>query len=171
MMTAWALNRGRGFAEKTERKIRRKGPDDRAQGARAAASRAPPPRSHRRRGGPLPLLRPEARKDRFLLPDELLIVRGFNNIGVIELARRSFESMLAQQGFATQTWRKGPRHSGVISAPKDAPKWNDANRKVFREAIDEYEQGGDREGRPLLLEDGMTWATRRSRWPIRSSSR
>lgn len=158
MMTAWALNRGRGFAEKTVRRVRMRGGQSTN---RRELTPLHPELLHREvmdKGQVrYRYADPKLRKDRFLLPDELLIVRGFNNIGVIELARRSFEAMLAQQGFATQTWRKGPRHSGIIQRPKDAPKWNDTNRGVFRKAVDEYEQGGDREGRPLLLEDGMTW--------------
>jgi HK97 family phage portal protein len=158
MMTAWALNRGRGIAEKTTRRVRMRGG---LSVIRRELIPLHPSLIHRKMVDDGSIVYeyadPKTKKVRRLLSDELLIVRGFNNLGVIELARRSFESMLARQGFETSMWRKGPRHAGVIQRPKDAPKWNDTNRRVFREAIEEYEQGGDREGRPLLLEDGMTW--------------
>jgi HK97 family phage portal protein len=159
MMTAWALNRGRGIAEKRKRRVRLRGgqfvekreivplhpalvtaevTDDGTRKIRYAD--------------------PILKRDRFLLMDELLIIRGFEDVGVLQVARRSFELMLQMQGYAIESWKKGPRHTGVIMRPKDAPKWNDTNRGIFRDSVDEYQGGGDREGRPLLLEDGMTWA-------------
>jgi hypothetical protein len=52
---------------------------------------------------------------------------------------------------------RGPRHTGVITRPEGAPKWSDKARDNFRKAIDEYMGEGERAGRPMLLEDGMTW--------------
>ena len=51
---------------------------------------------------------------------------------------------------------RGARHQGVVTRPADRP-WDDTTRTAFRAALPEYSAGGPREGRPLLLEDGMTW--------------
>jgi HK97 family phage portal protein len=158
MMTAFALNRGRGIAEKRTRRVRLRGGGSVLRRELVPLHPDLIARRLTEEGDVVyEYTDPIKRKVRRILPDELLIVRGFNGVGVIEVARRSFEEMLQQRNFAIETWRKGPRHTGVIQRPKDAPKWNDTNRKVFRESLEEYQGGGEREGRPLLLEDGMTW--------------
>ena len=96
---------------------------------------------------------------RELMADEVFVVRGRFGQSVLSYARESFALQLQMQKAATQTWQRGPRHTGVISRPKDAPKWSDNARTNFRGAIDEYMGEGERAGRPMLLEDGMTWSS------------
>ena len=97
--------------------------------------------------------------ERVLASDEVFVIRGRFGRSVLSYARESFALQLQMQEAATQTWRRGPRHTGVIQRPKDAPKWTDKARGNFREAIDEYMGEGERAGRPMLLEDGMTWSS------------
>jgi HK97 family phage portal protein len=161
MMTAFALNRGRGIAEKTTRRVRMRG------GQYVTRREIVPlhPQLVTKRqtdAGDVyyEYVDPKTRQVRKLFPDEVLIVRGFNGVGVIEVARRSFEAMIAQLGYANEVWSKGPRHAGIIQRPKDAPKWNDENRRTFRKyGLEPYEAGGEKAGRPMLLEDGMTWVS------------
>jgi HK97 family phage portal protein len=99
------------------------------------------------------------RGTRELTSDEVFVLRGRFGRSVLSYARESFALQLAMQRFASQAYTRGPRHTGVISRPKEAPKWTENARSNFREAIDEYMGEGERAGRPMLLEDGMTWAS------------
>jgi hypothetical protein len=102
---------------------------------------------------------PILRRERILLSDEVFVLRGRHGTSVLDYASESLGLQLAMQRFATQSYTRGPRHTGVIQRPKDAPKWSDKARDNFRGAVDEYSSEGERAGRPLLLEDGMTWAS------------
>ena len=96
---------------------------------------------------------------RELTTDEVFVLRGRFGQSVLSYARESFAWQLAMQRFATQAYQRGPRHTGVIGRPKDAPKWSPKARANFRSAVDEYMGEGERAGRPMLLEDGMTWTS------------
>lgn len=97
--------------------------------------------------------------ERILASDEVFVLRGRFGRSVLGYARESFALQLAMQQAATQVWTRGPRHTGVISRPKEAPMWSDKARTNFREAVDQYMGEGERAGRPMLLEDGMTWSS------------
>lgn len=100
---------------------------------------------------------PLTRKEETLLPDEVFVLWGRRRRSVISFMREAFAMQLAMMELAGQTWQRGPRHTGAIQRPKDAPKWDDKARENFRKSVDEYMGEGDRAGRPMLLEDGMTW--------------
>jgi HK97 family phage portal protein len=100
---------------------------------------------------------PIKRRERILLSDDVFVIRGRFGRSVLGYARESFALQLAMQQFARQMYQRGPRHTGVIQRPKEAPKWSDKARNNFRLAVDEYMGEGERAGRPMLLEDGMTW--------------
>lgn len=102
---------------------------------------------------------PVLQRERTLTSDEVFVLRGRFGRSVLGYAREAFGAQLAMQRFQSQAWTRGPRHTGVIQRPKDAPKWSDTARGNFRAAIDEYMGEGERAGRPMLLEDGMTWAS------------
>ncbi len=93
---------------------------------------------------------------RTLLGDELVILRGRLGKGIVDVGRETIGRQLAIQGHAGFMFSRGARHQGVIQRPAGAV-WDDPTRAAFREALSEYAAGGPREGRPLLLEDGMTW--------------
>jgi HK97 family phage portal protein len=100
---------------------------------------------------------PIKKRRRTLTSDQVFVLRGRFGRSVLSYARESLSMQLAMQQFGLQTYKRGPRHTGVISRPKDAPKWSDNARSNFRKGIDEYMGEGERAGRPMLLEDGMSW--------------
>jgi HK97 family phage portal protein len=94
-------------------------------------------------------------QERLLMPESLVIMRGRLGRGIIDLARDSIGYNLALQRHSGQMFSRGARFQGVVQHPKSFN--NDIDRKRFRSALNEYALGGPRSGRPLLLEDGMTW--------------
>jgi HK97 family phage portal protein len=154
MMTAFALNRGRGIAEKRSRRVG--GTKRRELVPLHPDLIMPDPVGREMRWAyhdPL-----KGGQVRYLLPDEVLVVWGPRRRSVISFLREQLAIMAAAQDLRSQMYKRGPRHTGVIARPKDAPRWGDKGRENFRAAIDEYMGEGERAGRPLLLEDGMTWS-------------
>lgn len=150
-MTAVALNRGRAIAEITA-------------GPRGPVDQLTPLYPDRIVGfevvpatGQRVLNYNDPRKGMRRIPrDELFILRGRFGKGVIEYARRSFEVMHAQMLFQSELYGRGLRSPGYLSHPKTL---SDPARERLRKALDAYGTGGERAGRPLLLEEGMKWET------------
>lgn len=99
------------------------------------------------------------RGERVLTADQVFRVSGRFGRSVLGYAREALGLQLAMQRFATQSYQRGPRHTGVIGRPAGAPKWTPKAEANFRAAIDEYMGEGERAGRPMLLQDGMTWSS------------
>jgi HK97 family phage portal protein len=80
-------------------------------------------------------------------------------ISPMETLRR----MLAEDesaGRAREAFSKnGYRTAGVIRRPVDAPDWDDTSRSRFLEQMAARYGGGANAGKPLLLEEGMEWAS------------
>lgn len=153
MMTAWALNRGRGVARRRRRRIG-------GTVRRELEPLHPDLLTHEAvgtRDERWLYYNPRNGSTETLLPDEVFVLWGPRRRSVISFLRELLAIMAANQDLQGQTRKRGPRHTGVIQRPKEAPKWNDKARSNFRRAIDEYMGEGERAGRPLLLEDGMTW--------------
>ena len=100
---------------------------------------------------------PLTHQQRIILAESMFSLNGRFGRSVLGYAAESFSLQLAMQQYAAQAYKRGPRHTGVIQRPKDAPKWTDTARANFRVGVDEYMGEGERAGRPMLLEDGMTW--------------
>lgn len=149
MMTAFAMLRGEGIAELRGTGRRRElvplHPDLLSRNTNQAGALRYDYRDPLQRGA-----------IRTILADELLIIRGRLGRGIIDIGRDAIGLQLAIQRGAGRMFSRGARHQGVVSRPLNAP-WDDVTREAFRKALAEYGSGGAREGRPLLLEDGMTW--------------
>lgn len=149
MMTAWSIMRGVGISE---------------QRGRGAAMEIVPlhPDLLTRNTSKSGVLRYDYRDPlkngdvRTILAEDLVILTWRLGQGVVDVGLQSIGLNLAVQRHAGTLFRRGARHQGVVSRPPNMP-WDDPTRQAFRQALAEYSAGGPREGRPLLLEDGMTW--------------
>ncbi len=95
-------------------------------------------------------------EERLLADDQVFVLRGRFGRGVLDFAADSIGLALAQERHTSQLFARGANFQGAIL--RDKP-WNDVERSNFRKALDEYTVAGQFSGRPLLLEDGMTWQT------------
>lgn len=148
-MTAVALNRGIAIAEK------RPGPRGLVDQLvplhpdRISWERVKPGVSRLRYDDP-------EKGPRNLTRDELFILRGRFGVGVITAMRQAFAAMLERQRFDVEIVARGMRSPGSLTHPKTL---SDKARKALRRELDEYQTGGEKAGRPLLLEEGMSWQT------------
>lgn len=97
---------------------------------------------------------PLLRRTRILLPDEVFVLRGPFGRSVADFARETFALAMTMRGAAGRTYGRGIRTQGALKHPKTL---TDKARQNLREALDRYGAGGENEGRPLLLEEGMDW--------------
>ncbi len=151
MMTAFAMLRGRGIAEI------RGGPrpvlDDEYVPLHPDLIRIEVLRGGERRY----VYRDPTRnfEPRTLLDDQVFIVTGRLGRAVIDFARDSITLAHNQEGHASSLFSRGATFKGAIQ--RERP-WNPPGaRDNFRKQLDEYAANGQYSGRPLLLEDGMTW--------------
>lgn len=93
-------------------------------------------------------------RERLLLAEDLHILRGRFGRSVIDFARDQVTEDIAQQRASLMMFTRGSRHLGVMQHPKLLSK---TARENLRRALDEFAVGGAKAGRPMLLEEGMTW--------------
>lgn len=148
MMTAFALLRGKGVAERRKKRGGRDfdliplHPDslteERTTSGRLRYAYYDPRTGERRR----------------LMAEELFIVRGRFGRSVIEFARDSLGLARQFDVYASNLLSRGARPSGALKHPRLlSPK----ARRELRKALDAYGAGGENSGRPMLLEEGMEW--------------
>lgn len=82
------------------------------------------------------------------------MLRGRLGRSLMDFARESIGIAQAQERHVGNTFGRGAKFGGVIL--RDKP-WSDPERRNFRKALNQYATSGQYSGRPLLLEDGMTW--------------
>jgi len=93
-------------------------------------------------------------QERTILADEAFVLRGKLGKSVLEFASQSLMVEQATERYAADLFGRGARFQGVLQHPRAA---SDGVRRGLRKALDETSVGGPRSGRPLLLEEGMTW--------------
>jgi HK97 family phage portal protein len=99
---------------------------------------------------------PKLKRERILLEGDLFRINGRFGKSVLDYARQSFALDLSLQGHASYTFEHAARPTGALSHPKTL---SPAARANIRDELDQYAAGGDKAGKPLLLEEGMTWET------------
>ena len=95
-------------------------------------------------------------QERRLLPDEVIVLRNRLGKSLIEIMRDTIGLAQAQSKHQSDLMRRGAKPGGVVKRDWGRT-WADLERRNFRRALNEYATGGAYSGRPLLLEDGMTW--------------
>lgn len=149
MMTAFALNRGIAIAEKRK--------DPGGQPDQLWPLHPELVRRDTTASGRLRYIYSDPTRngaDRNLLPEEVFVLRGRFGRGVLDFARETMRLQLLMTGYAEDAYTKGPRMAGAVQTDK---MLDGEVRDALREALDEYAVGGPRSGRPMILEDGMTW--------------
>lgn len=149
MMTAFALLRGKGISE-----IRpgRRGPVDQLVPLNPDLVREETSRTGVRRYIYRDALK--GGQERTLLPDEVFVVRGRFGKSIIEFAREQVSLDLSMERQARFLFSRGARFQGALTHPRTL---SPQARTNLRKALDEYAVNGPSAGRPLLLEEGMTW--------------
>lgn len=83
-----------------------------------------------------------------------LTLDGVTGVSVITYARETIGLSLAMEDHGATTFRHGARVSAALSHPgKLGPDGVD----LLRSSLDQFRSGGDREGKALILEEGMTY--------------
>lgn len=94
--------------------------------------------------------------ERPLLPDQVIVLRGRLGKSLIDVMADSIGLAQAQERHAANLFARGAKPGGVVKRDWGRP-WSDVERRNFRRSLNQYAAGGQYSGRPLLLEDGMTW--------------
>ncbi|MEL6310759.1 MAG: phage portal protein [Pseudomonadota bacterium] len=82
-------------------------------------------------------------------------LNGITGATPIAFARRMVEGATAMEEHGTVMFKNGARVAGIFSTEK---RLGPDGRENIRSALEDYRQGGSREGLELILEDGLTYA-------------
>lgn len=100
--------------------------------------------------------RPDGRRVTYQQRDILHLVGmsldGVSGVSVIKYARETIGLSLAMEQHGATQFKNGLRPSAVLSHPGSIGK---EGAEFLRASLDEFRAGGDREGRALILEEGM----------------
>lgn len=81
-----------------------------------------------------------------------LSLDGFTGVSPITFARETIGASLAMERHGALTFKNGANPSLILSHPAKIGK---EGRENLRASLDDYRQGGDSEGKALILEEGM----------------
>lgn len=84
----------------------------------------------------------------------LLTLNGYSGVTPLTYARETIGSSLAMEQFGANTFKNGARVSGMLKHPG---KLSDDAHKRLAASIDEFRSGGAKEGKDLILEEGMDY--------------
>ena len=81
-----------------------------------------------------------------------LTLNGYSGVTPITYARETIGLALSQEDYGASTFKNGIRASGILTS--DQKLSNDA-RGNLKSSLDDYRNGGDSEGKFLILEEGL----------------
>lgn len=84
-----------------------------------------------------------------------LTLDGVHGVSAITFARETIGLALAQEDHGASTFKNGARVSAALSHPG---KLGLEGQGILRSSLDDFRAGGEREGKVLILEEGMTYS-------------
>jgi HK97 family phage portal protein len=84
-----------------------------------------------------------------------LTLDGVHGVSAITYARETIGLSLSMEDHGANTFKNGACVSGVLKHPK---KLDELSITRLRASLDDFRAGGEREGRSLILEEGMDYA-------------
>jgi HK97 family phage portal protein len=91
---------------------------------------------------------------------EVLYLHGYGSargMSAMEALKQIIAEDVAGSEYREGLYKNGMRNAGVIERPLEAPDWSPLARDRFLSQLEDRHTGGASSGRPLLLEEGMTW--------------
>lgn len=83
-----------------------------------------------------------------------LTLNGYSGVTPITFARETIGLALAQEEYGASTFKNGARVSGTLKHPN---KLGLEGQNILKASLDDYREGGENEGKFLILEEGMTF--------------
>lgn len=103
-------------------------------------------------------IRPDGRsivyKAKDILHVYLLTLNGYSGVTPLTYARETIGAAMAMEHYGATVFKNGARVSGMLTHPK---KLGVDGLAFLSASMEEYRQGGGREGKDLVLEEGMTY--------------
>lgn len=87
-----------------------------------------------------------------------LTLNGYCGVSPLTYARETIGQARARDRQVASTFRNGARPSGAVSMP-EGKKLSDAAYNNLQRSLDDFREGGKRDGGVLLLEEGLKWET------------
>ncbi len=84
----------------------------------------------------------------------LLTLDGYNGVTPLTFARETIGTAIAMEQHGANVFKNGARVSGVLTHPKQLGV---EGLQFLSVSMDEFRQGGARDGKDLILEEGMTY--------------
>lgn len=84
----------------------------------------------------------------------LLTLNGYSGVTPLTYARETIGTAMAMEQHGANTFKNGARVSGILVHPK---KLGTEGLDFLSKSMDEFRTGGAREGKDLVLEEGMTY--------------
>lgn len=85
----------------------------------------------------------------------LLTLNGYCGVTPLTYARETIGVAMSMEQHGANVFKNGARVSGVLTHPKTLGKEGQA---FLQHSMDEFRNGGGREGKDLILEEGMTYS-------------
>lgn len=96
-------------------------------------------------------------------PERIVHFRGHNvdsalfGLSPLETLRRVLAEEHASGEYREGFWKNSARMAGIITRPKDAPRWEPKSRDRFKSEFEQLYSGGQNSGKTAILEEGMEW--------------
>jgi HK97 family phage portal protein len=106
---------------------------------------------------------PPGSESQFFAPSEIVNFNGYNpdsqtallGVSPLETLRRILAEEAAASEYRQHFWQNSARIEGVVTRPREAPRWNQQQVTDFRTQWNDTFTGGGNSGKTAILTDGM----------------